>query len=88
MWGLNPEEIDRIWQDYRRFDGLGLGKEIVQATLRHVYEEGEKPCPHIDEELIAAEEASTSLAVQARIAARKRFGCSLCLAELAKEAGL
>ena len=39
MWGLKPEEIDHIWQDYRRFDGLGLGKEIAQATLRHVYEE-------------------------------------------------
>ena len=49
MWGLNKlqarEAIDDLNSPSNPMYGRGA-EAIIQATLRHVYEEGEKPCPH------------------------------------------
>jgi len=49
-WGLTEEEIRIVLHKVARESPMPSGAEydmaIVQATLRHVYEEGEKDCPH------------------------------------------
>ena len=50
---------------------------IAQATLRHVYEEGQKPCPH------SIGEDNTLISHQGW----KKWNCYSCWQELKQEAG-
>ena len=75
-WGLTAEEIVAVWVANRlRGDLTPTSQDelIVQATLRHVWEEGEKNCPH---------QPLTTPGI-----APKRL-CDECWTELKKEGGL
>ena len=75
MWGLMHKEleelIDKNWNG-DGYDMMNVGEFVHKATLRHVYEKGEKLCPHV---------------VVGFGYVRKK-DCSECWAELKKEAGL
>ncbi len=78
MWRLSDEEAlkvirthDPTWPSLFASD-----KALIKATLRKVYGEGEKPCPH------------STYAGHAGKNPLKRHECPECWAELKKEAGL
>jgi len=78
MWRLNDNDLRKAlasvgwdWDKIKKSAEAAPLQVIHEATLRHVYEEGEKPCPH---DLPIYEGAS-----------RPRRLCSLCWAELRKE---
>lgn len=85
MWGLSEEQYTQMtadlsqslhlpkqWTPTHRQKGLvDYMKEASQATLRHVYEEGEKPCQHTSREPVYF---------------GPKWGCPECRADLRKEA--
>mgnify|MGYP001597489652 CR=1 FL=1 len=79
MWGLSPKTIWEIYQkglDNSPGDSPeALMGEASQATLRHVYEEGEKDCTY-DEDYPDGLVPLTP---------RHRFDCPRCRKELREE---
>ena len=79
MWGPDKGKLEKFIENEIGFIALNRGRWeeipglIIQATLRHVYEEGERPCPH-------------NLQLSDRPAYKRE--CGWCWAELKKEAGL
>ena len=84
-WGLTEEELETAvefsgfaaahsWYEATR-KGVEAG---VKATLHHVYEEGDKPCPH------SIGEDKTLISHQGW----KKWNCYSCWQDLKQEAGL
>ena len=84
MWGLSKEAALTVINkhDPTQKHLFVSDKELLQTTLRHVYEEGEKPCvdlTHYEDDL--------SFRMVPEPKWRKRFDCFKCREELKQEAG-
>ena len=88
MWKLKPEEAEEVVQKWMNEDfsvrSIQLDRGhweyivpiLLQAALCHVYEEGEKPCPHFAH--IPPDRLMTNI---------YRHACDQCWAELKEAAG-
>ena len=85
-WGLSETELTDICffppMRVHPNDHLHYMRLSVQATLHHVYEEGEKPCREHPRVCADEDGAMTEYVIP------HRFDCPKCRAELRKEAGL
>jgi len=88
-WGLSEEELETAIEfsgfaaAHSFYEATRKGVEAgVQATFRHVHEEGEKPC--VD---LTHYEDDPSFRMVPEPKWRKRFDCLKCREELKQEAG-
>ena len=84
MWGLGDEGIaEAMGMKGVILDSQGL-RNIIKATLRQVYEEGKKPCPHG----LCVSFGHDNSSLISRYRQAKKRECLECIAELRKEVGL